>query len=155
MLYFISKICYYIGKCEVEMANYSDNPSMDEILRRIKKALAERERKASAEDEQVLEDDSVVAFTNREAESDLKKSQDIFIKPNVKTNEPGVFVLTKDMKLNSMARLSDVNFQQFCSNLSDKMAKDLSIAYMGPKMEDWLLNNFWEVVASSSKKNFD
>ena len=141
------------------MTNYSDNPSMDEILKRIKKALADREKRAEVE-MTIAPDENVESFPleispmdkNRGVEP--KKTQDIIIKPNVKSEKSGVFVLTKDMKLNSMAKITDTDFQQLCFNIADKMSKDLAMAYMGPKMETWLLNNFWEVVASSKKNLF-
>ncbi len=141
------------------MTNYSDNPSMDEILKRIKKALADREKRAEVE-MTIAPDENVESFPleispmdkNRGVEP--KKIQDIIIKPNVKSEKSGVFVLTKDMKLNSMAKITDTDFQQLCFNIADKMSKDLAMAYMGPKMETWLLNNFWEVVASSKKNLF-
>ena len=142
------------------MANYSDNPSMDEILKRIKKALADRERRAEVE-MKISPDENVQSFPLeispldvKEQVGDAKKSQDIIIKPNVKAGKSGVFVLTKDMKLNSMAKITDTDFQQLCFNIADKMSKDLAMAYMGPKMETWLLNNFWEVVAESKKNLF-
>ncbi len=142
------------------MANYSDNPSMDEILKRIKKALADREKRAEVE-MKISPDDNVQSFPleisplDVKADGgDVKKSQDIIIKPNVKAGKNGVFVLTKDMKLNSMAKITDTDFQQLCFNIADKMSKDLAMAYMGPKMETWLLNNFWEVVAESKKNLF-
>ncbi len=141
------------------MTNYSDNPSMDEILKRIKKALADREKRAEVE-MTIAPDENVESFPleispmdkNRGVEP--KKIQDIIIKPNVKSEKSGVFVLTKDMKLNSMAKITDTDFQQLCFNIADKMSKDLAMAYMGPKMETWLLNNFWEVVAKSKKNLF-
>ncbi len=141
------------------MTNYSDNPSMDEILKRIKKALADREKRAEVE-MSIGSDDSVESFPleispmDRKVEVEQKKTSDIFIKPNVKSEKSGVFVLTKDMKLNSMAKITDTDFQQLCFNIADKMSKDLAMAYMGPKMETWLLNNFWEVVAKSKKNLF-
>ena len=140
------------------MSNYSDNPSMDEILKRIKTALADREKRAEVE-MTIASDDSVDSFPLEISPMDRgiddgKKSQDIFIKPNVKSEKSGVFVLTKDMKLNSMAKITDTDFQQLCFNIADKMSKDLAMAYMGPKMETWLLNNFWEMVASSKKNIF-
>jgi len=136
------------------MTNYSDNPSMDEILRRIKRALAEREQRAEQER---TEASSVVSISNADSTGpSLNKgaAQDIIIKPNVKPENSGIFVLTKEMKVNSMAKVADADFQQLCFNLSDKMSKDLAMAYMGPKMEDWLLNNFWEIVAKSKKGIF-
>ena len=142
------------------MTSYSDNPSMDEILKRIKKALADREKRAEVE-MKISPDDNVESFPLEISPLDVKgdidgakKSQDIFIKPNVKSEKSGVFVLTKDMKLNSMAKITDTDFQQLCFNIADKMSKDLAMAYMGPKMETWLLNNFWEVVAKSKKNIF-
>ncbi|MBP3615507.1 MAG: hypothetical protein IJ473_00595 [Alphaproteobacteria bacterium] len=140
------------------MANYSDNPSMDEILKRIKKALADREKRAEVE-MTIAPDDNVQSFPLEISPMDKvveepKKSQDIFIKPNVKSEKSGVFVLTKDMKLNSMAKITDTDFQQLCFNIADEMSKDLAMAYMGPKMETWLLNHFWEVVAKSKKNLF-
>lgn len=142
------------------MTSYSDNPSMDEILKRIKKALADREKRAEVE-MSVGSDESVESFPleispmDRKVENpEPKKSSEIFIKPNVKSEKSGVFVLTKDMKLNSMAKITDTDFQQLCFNIADKMSKDLAMAYMGPKMETWLLNNFWEMVAKSKKNLF-
>lgn len=137
------------------MTSYSDNPSMDEILKRIKKALADREKRAEVE-MVIAPDENVKSFPLEISPADVneKKSSDIFIKPNVKSEKSGVFVLTKDMKLNSMAKITDTDFQQLCFNIADKMSKDLAMAYMGPKMETWLLNNFWEVVAKSKKNIF-
>ena len=141
------------------MVNYSDNPSMDEILKRIKKALADREKRAEVE-MTIAPNESVDSFPleispiEKSDSVEPKKTQDIFIKPNVKSDKSGVFVLTKDMKLNSMAKITDTDFQQLCFNIADKMSKDLAMAYMGPKMETWLLNNFWEVVAKSKKNLF-
>ena len=141
------------------MTNYSDNPSMDEILKRIKKALADREKRAEVE-MTIAPNESVDSFPleispiGKSDSVEPKKTQDIFIKPNVKSDKSGVFVLTKDMKLNSMAKITDTDFQQLCFNIADKMSKDLAMTYMGPKMETWLLNNFWEVVAKSKKNLF-
>lgn len=158
------------------MDNYSDTPSMDEILTRIKKALAERERKiqqeAFPEEEDVVVEnfndvreknhnpslEEIKDFSSKpEVASQIVDNivkDDIFIKPNLKNNEnDDVFVLTKEMKLDSCSKFLDVDFNLFCKYLSSQMSKDLAIAYMSPKIESWLLNNFWEVVAKSKRKN--
>lgn len=155
------------------MSNYTDNPSMDEILSRIKKALAERERRV--EEEALSRDESLekpVSWQREESKTvsfeEVKEfaskpevgekivdnivKDEIFIKPNlVGESRDDVFVLTKDMKVNSLKNLGEVDFALLCSILSEQMSKDLAIAYMGTKIESWLRNNFWDMVSKSKK----
>ena len=80
------------------------------------------------------------------------ESGDIFIKPNLAgESRDDVFVLTKDMEVNSLKKLNEIDFPLFCSIVSEQMSKDLAIAYMGSKVESWLRNNFWEMVSKSKK----
>ena len=156
------------------MSNYSDNPSMDEILKRIKKALAERERRVEEEafsgnvetrNEAFVRPSSPVHFEvveDRAVESEREQSvapvsdagqSEIFIKPNLRSSrESDVFVLTKEMKVNSSAKFAELDFSKLFKNISVQMSKDLAMGYMAPKIESWLNNNFLEI-STKSKKN--
>ncbi len=149
------------------MSNYSDNPSMDEILARIKKALSDREKRVEEEsfyDDR--QDDFAVDTSFLEVKEFAKTPEatktivdnivkdDILIKPNLKnpSSKEDVFVLTNDMKIDNVAKLEKMDFETFCENISSTMSKDLSMAYMSPKIYSWLKNNFWDVVNKSAKK---
>ena len=156
------------------MSNYSDNPSMDEILKRIKKALAERERRVEEEafsgnvearEEAFVRPSSPVHFEvveDRAVESEREQrvapvsdagQSEIFIKPNLRSSrESDVFVLTKEMKVNSSAKFAELDFPKLFKNVSVQMSKDLAMGYMAPKIESWLNNNFLEI-STKSKKN--
>lgn len=163
------------------MSNYSDNPSMDEILKRIKKALAERERRVEEEafsgnvearEEAFVRPSSPVHFEvveDRAVESEREQrvapvsdgtsnvsdagQSEIFIKPNLRSSrESDVFVLTKEMKVNSSAQFAELDFPKLFKNISVQMSKDLAMGYMAPKIESWLNNNFLEI-STKSKKN--
>lgn len=141
------------------MANYTDNPSMDEILTRIKKALAERERRIDEMQDEQVSDFSVAPVRENVSEniplrdaSEPLTTEEIFIKPNLNSENKDVFVLTKSMKVEKVEKLQTLDAKAFMRDLAFAMAKELDMGYMAPKMESWLLNNFWEYVAKNQKK---
>ncbi len=155
------------------MSNYTDNPSMDEILARIKKALAERERKVEEEalntsstfertsswqrdEREVVSFEDVKDFASKpevgEKIVDNIVKDEIFIKPNLSNeSRDDVFVLSKNMEVNLLKKLDDIDFSLLCSIVAEQMAKDLDIAYMGAKVESWFKNNFWDMVEKSKQ----
>ena len=153
-------------------SNYSDSPSMDEILGRIKRALSERESLAAGEGskiEQVREfarnPDVTDRIVSQLAGDEIflgpseEKREEVRIKPTarhseapVRPRDAGVFVLTKKMELPKKIDWSRVDFDEFCSNLAVKLCRDLAIPYLSPKTESWLRENLITIIRMSQKK---
>ena len=163
-----------------QMSNYTNNPSMDEILERIKKALADRERRielanetpqssaviraeeeiAEMAEEKASYPTSTISTTSQPTEqskisasSESSDTSDIIIKPNLaNVKKSDVYVLSKDMKINSAEKFAELDFPKLFHELSTVMAKDLAIAYMTPKIESWLHQNFAQISTHCRKK---
>jgi hypothetical protein len=153
------------------MANYSDGPSMDEILSRIKRALAERENRAEYDREPppgLKEYARSKDVTERILEELV--GNDIFIKPSapemktvrlsrgeevetpVRQPPPeDVFVLTKSMKVSKTLDFSGADFDLLCENLAVRLARDLGIPYLVPKIEEWFRNFLAPIIMQSKK----
>lgn len=125
------------------MSNYDDTPSMEEILQRIKTALRNREQKTLS--------DSLDFATDNNQDLDTKlndnnvntqyKDENIFIKPNLNTDNDDVFILSKDMKINQQEK----NIENVFHQISVIMANDLNVPYLATRIENWLLNNFFSI----------
>ena len=152
------------------MSNYSDGPSMEEILERIKKALADRERRMEMTDTDTFSNQSIIkaeeefaemAIAPKPTENEIHEtstniSQDnteIFIKPNLSNaTQSDVYILSKDMKVNSAEKFAEIDFPKLFKELSTSMSKDLAMAYMAPKIESWLNLNFAQISSHCRKK---
>ena len=158
------------------MSNYSDNPSMEEILERIKKALADREHRMEMINSEKNSNQSVITAEEEIAEmatfSTLSVNQtqsknqnitnennntiendEIFIKPNLSsTQQSDVYILSKNMKVSSAEKFSEIDFPKLFKELASTMSKDLAIAYMAPKIESWLNLNFAQISSNCRKK---
>ena len=132
------------------MSNYDDTPSMEEILQRIKTALRNREKKT-------LSDSLDFATDNNQDLKDTKlndnnvntqyKDENIFIKPNLNTDNDDVFILSKDMKINQQEK----NIENVFHQISVIMANDLNVPYLATRIENWLLNNFFSIYKKYKK----
>lgn len=150
-------------------SNYNNNPSMDEILERIKKALADRERRIELENSNktspspvIKAEEEIAEMAIAETKSSLTEEKnttpstdnnEIFIKPNLaNTKQNDVYILSKNMKINSAEKFAEIDFSKLFHELSSTMAKDLAIAYMAPKIESWLNLNFAQISSHCRKK---
>ena len=144
-LYFIlyQKDVIFFIVLGIIMSNYDDTPSMEEILQRIKTALRNREQKTLS--------DSLDFATDNNQDLDTKlndnnvntqyKDENIFIKPNLNTDNDDVFILSKDMKINQQEK----NIENVFHQISVIMANDLNVPYLATRIENWLLNNFFSI----------
>lgn len=133
---------------------------MDEILRRIKRALDGREAGSStpAADagnvirpefphvEEIREFAKKPEVRERILSGFVGDAEgDMFIKPVVK--EPpaapknGVFRLTRKMRIVKKPDFGGVDFERFCAIVAEGMGRDLTLSYMSPKIEEWLRAN--------------
>ena len=149
-------------------SNYNNNPSMEEILERIKKALADRERRIEQEsskstpspvikaEEEIAEmamTETKSSITEEKTATQSPNNDEIFIKPNLaNTKQNDVFILSKNMKVNSAEKFAEIDFSKLFHEISTTMTKDLAIAYMAPKIESWLNLNFAQISTHCRKK---
>ena len=142
--------------------NYSNSPSMDEILERIKKALSERETKSSYYEESPSPSHTIKEDNHENDELLIKPvirptdSYDEVIKPLTKSEKLShppqseeVFVLKKSMKVNQPQSFENVNFDKLYKNISTELGRDLAIAYLSPKIESWLRINMPDLIKHS------
>ena len=142
--------------------NYSNSPSMDEILERIKKALSERETKSSYYEESPSPSHTIKEDSHENDELLIKPvirptdSYDEVIKPLTKSEKLShtpqseeVFVLKKSMKVNQPQSFENVNFDKLYKNISTELGRDLAIAYLSPKIESWLRINMPDLIKKS------
>ena len=142
--------------------NYSNSPSMDEILERIKKALSERETKSSYYEESPSPSHTITEDNHENDELLIKPvirptdSYDEVIKPLTKSEKLShppqseeVFVLKKSMKVNQPQSFENVNFDKLYKNISTELGRDLAIAYLSPKIESWLRINMPDLIKHS------
>ena len=142
--------------------NYSNSPSMDEILERIKKALSERETKSSYYEESPSPSHTIKEDSHENDELLIKPvirptdSYDEVIKPLTKSEKLShtpqseeVFVLKKSMKVNQPQSFENVNFDKLYKNISTELGRDLAIAYLSPKIESWLRINMPDLIKHS------
>ena len=142
--------------------NYSNSPSMDEILERIKKALSERETKSSYYEESPSPSHTIKEDNHENDELLIKPvirptdSYDEVIKPLTKSEKLShtpqseeVFVLKKSMKVNQPQSFENVNFDKLYKNISTELGRDLAIAYLSPKIESWLRINMPDLIKKS------
>ena len=142
--------------------NYSNSPSMDEILERIKKALSERETKSSYYEDSPSPSHTIKEDNHENDELLIKPvirptdSYDEVIKPLTKSEKLShtpqseeVFVLKKSMKVNQPQSFENVNFDKLYKNISTELGRDLAIAYLSPKIESWLRINMPDLIKKS------
>jgi hypothetical protein len=156
------------------MANYSDGPSMDEILERIKRALADREHRAEGADyaqpsgepqslkeyarsrevtEKILEELTGGGIFVKPAQADMEAvrlSREDEIRPAPRRDED-VFVLTKSRKIPKKIGFADADVELLCENLAIGLARDLGIPYLVPKIEAWFRSSLPAIVEKSKK----
>ena len=125
------------------MSNYDNTPSMEEILQRIKTALRDREHKVLSDTVDFSTNNNEISDTdlNPTTNTQQYKNENIFIKPNLNTDNNDVFVLSQDMKINSKQK----NINNIFHNISILMTNDLDIPYLANKIENWLTNNFFNI----------
>ncbi|MDR1009494.1 MAG: hypothetical protein LBL52_04570 [Rickettsiales bacterium] len=141
------------------MSNYSDNPSMDEILSRIKRALAGREAGSDVPVAESARFSRIEEIKEYAKKPDVAKkilsdfvADDMFIRPSLasvgaQAEAPSaagvrkVFRLTRHMKAFKRPDFAGVDFERLCAILADRMSKDLTISYLAPKVEEWLREN--------------
>jgi hypothetical protein len=157
---------------------YSDNPSMDEILRRIKRALADRNSVAEATPgpreaalsaqpapvsmreyakspivskkilDGLVEDFSVSQFSVRPAKKSPPPPAPVPAEPP--RHDGRVVVLTRKMRAVKRPDLSRADLDRFYASLASSLATGMSISYMADRIEKWLRENMADIAAKSS-----
>ena len=130
------------------MSGYTDTPSMDEILLRIKHALADRDARSNAE--------CGAGSAKRDVEEAGDFGDDYLVRPAVapKGTAPkgdGVVVLTPSQKVKRTADIAGVDLGKLAEALAFKMGRELGIPYLTPKIEKWIIDNFSDVVKEIRK----
>ena len=147
------------------MSGYSDTPSMDEILMRIKHALADRETRVKAEEAAACReakgrrDVEVSESADFGDEYLVRPSSSARVAASHKGDDPsahgtaaaGVVVLTPAMKVKRTAHLDGVDLAKLAEAVAFKMGRELGIPYLTPKIEKWIVENFSDIVKEVRK----